>query len=235
MTALTAASGPGAERFDGLVVALNPEPEGVWSWGCRGACLLEWPRSDLEPFSGDRLALVVRSGCGKSNGFWGPVRCCSCSRPELLQRWPACCAGQDPRLLKPPRALRRCGAGGGTGVPGPDAAAFNPLLRGGGTPHNWTPWRPRRAGRPAVRRAPSTCLEAGGDRRRALSTTATPMNSAGAWRQRLSIALAIGTGNHPLVIGSMNPPPAWNVAVAAQVMAELTEPSARKRQTRPCC
>jgi peptide/nickel transport system ATP-binding protein len=164
--------------------------------------------------SGETLALVGPSGCGKSTLARAVL--------QLLPAGSQCSgalnlAGRDPRLLRG-QALRRL-RGEAVGLVFQDPMTrLNPLLSIGThladtvAAHN-PAWR-----RPRVRqRAEELLLRVGISPERYRSY---PHEFSGGMRQRLAIALALAL-RPPLVIAD-EPTTSLDVAVAAQVMGELT-------------
>jgi len=191
-------------KIDGLVVRY---PESA------GPAVLNGLDLTLEP--GDRLALVGPSGCGKSTVARAVLQLLpagsSCSGGLLL-------AGQDPRLLKR-QALRRL-RGEAVGLVFQDPMTrLNPLLRvGEHLIDTLAAHRPRWARKRVHQRALDLLERVGisGER-----FNSYPHEFSGGMRQRLSIALAMAL-EPPLVIAD-EPTTSLDVAVAAQVMAELTD------------
>ena len=170
---------------------------------------------DLELNPGETLALVGPSGCGKSTVARAVLQLLppgsSCTGSVLL-------AGQDPRQLA--RADLRRLRGEAVGLVFQDPMTrLNPLLTIGGhladtlAAHR-PAWR-----RPEVRRQAEELLERVGISPQRYGSY--PHEFSGGMRQRLAIALAMAL-RPPLVIAD-EPTTSLDVAVAGQVMAELTQ------------
>jgi peptide/nickel transport system ATP-binding protein len=166
----------------------------------------------LDP--GDTLALVGPSGCGKSTVARAVL--------QLLPAGSLCegsltLAGEDPRRLKRP-ALRHL-RGEAVGLVFQDPMTrLNPLLRiGDHLSDTLAAHRPAWA-RARVRHRASELLERVGIRPERYGSY--PHEFSGGMRQRLAIALALAL-DPPLVIAD-EPTTSLDVAVAGQVMAELT-------------
>jgi len=169
---------------------------------------------DLQLEPGDRLALVGPSGCGKSTVARAVLALLPtgsvCSGDLLL-------AGQDPRRLNRP-ALRRL-RGEAVGLVFQDPMTrLNPLLRvGDHLTDTLAAHRPAWARR-RIRQWAVELLERVGissERYRSY-----PHEFSGGMRQRLAIALAMAL--EPALVIADEPTTSLDVAVAAQVMAELT-------------
>ena len=170
---------------------------------------------DLQLNPGDRLALVGPSGCGKSTvarAVLGLLPAGSVCSGELLL------SGQDPRRLNRP-ALRRL-RGEAVGLVFQDPMTrLNPLLRVG--EHLSDTLAAHRPGwqRRRIRQRAQELLERVGisaDR-----YGSYPHEFSGGMRQRLAIALAMAL--QPALVIADEPTTSLDVAVAAQVMAELTD------------
>jgi len=164
--------------------------------------------------AGDRLALVGPSGCGKSTVARAVLQLLppgsQCSGSLLL-------AGQDPSQMARP-ALRQL-RGEAVGLVFQDPMTrLNPLLTiGDHLADTLAVHRPRWQRRKVRQRAETLLTRVGIGPERYGSY---PHEFSGGMRQRLAIALAIAL-EPPLVIAD-EPTTSLDVAVAAQVMAELT-------------
>ena len=170
---------------------------------------------DLALHAGETLALVGSSGCGKSTVARAVL--------QLLPPGSRCVGGlqlmgQDPRQLKRPE-LRRLRAQAAGLVFQDPMTRLNPLLSAGGhlldtlrahRPHSSPSWRLSRAADLLERVGIGT-----------VRLKAYPHELSGGMRQRLAIALAIAL-EPPLVIAD-EPTTSLDVAVAGQVMAELSQ------------
>ncbi len=168
----------------------------------------------LELAAGDTVALVGPSGCGKSTVARAVL--------QLLPAGSRCdgelqLAGADPRRLNRP-ALRHL-RGEAVGLVFQDPMTrLNPLLRiGEHLSDTLAAHRPAWARRQARQRAEELLQRVGIAPERYGSY---PHEFSGGMRQRLAIALAMAL-EPPLVIAD-EPTTSLDVAVAAQVMAELT-------------
>ena len=169
---------------------------------------------DLRLEAGETLALVGSSGCGKSTVARAVLQLLP---PDTLCEGGLRLTGEDPRQLK--RAELRQLRGRAVGLVFQDPMTrLNPLLSAGG--HLLDTLRAHRPDRPAAwhRQRSEELLERvgiGGQRFRAY-----PHELSGGMRQRLAIALAIAL-EPPLLIAD-EPTTSLDVAVANQVMAELS-------------
>ncbi len=165
---------------------------------------------DLTLSAGERLALVGPSGCGKSTVARAVLQLLppgSVCEGELLLR------GQDPRQLR--RAALRRLRGEAVGLVFQDPMTrLNPLLTIG--EHLRDTLAAHRGG--GRQRARELLARVGIDPERYGSF---PHEFSGGMRQRLAIALALAL-QPPLVIAD-EPTTSLDVAVAAQVMAQLSE------------
>ncbi|HGY5550304.1 MAG TPA: ABC transporter ATP-binding protein [Prochlorococcus sp.] len=184
---------------------------------------MRYPRStdwtldglNLSIKAGERLALVGPSGCGKSTVARVVL--------QLLPPGSICngglkLAGQDPRPLKQNQLRQLRGENVGLVFQDP-MTRLNPLMTVGQhlldtlkahRPESTTNWRQQRAEDLLER------VGIGANRFRSY-----PHEFSGGMRQRLAIALAIAL-NPPLVIAD-EPTTSLDVAVAGQVMAELSK------------
>lgn len=165
---------------------------------------------DLTLSAGERLALVGPSGCGKSTVARAVLQLLppgSVCEGELLLR------GQDPRLLR--RAALRRLRGEAVGLVFQDPMTrLNPLLTIG--EHLRDTLDAHRGG--GRQRARELLARVGIDPERYGSF---PHEFSGGMRQRLAIALALAL-QPPLVIAD-EPTTSLDVAVAGQVMAQLSD------------
>ena len=165
--------------------------------------------------SGDTLALVGPSGCGKSTVARAVL--------QLLPPGSRCSgglrlAGEDPRVLKRP-ALRRL-RGEAVGLVFQDPMTrLNPLLRiGEHLSDTLSAHRPAWDRAQVRQRAQQLLARVGIGPDRYGSY---PHEFSGGMRQRLAIALAMAL--EPALVIADEPTTSLDVAVAAQVMAELTD------------
>ena len=170
---------------------------------------------DLELNPGETLALVGPSGCGKSTVARAVLQLLppgsSCSGSVLL-------AGQDPRQLSRSELRRLRGEAVGLVFQDP-MTRLNPLLTiGGHLADTLTAHRPAWQRRQVRQRAEELLERVGISPQRYGSY---PHEFSGGMRQRLAIALAMAL-RPPLVIAD-EPTTSLDVAVAGQVMAELTQ------------
>ena len=178
-----------------------------------GASLPTLDGLDLELAAGERLALVGPSGCGKSTVARAVLHLLpdgSSSSGELEL------CGQDPRLLSagPLRQLR----GEAVGLVFQDPMTrLNPLLTIGEHLADTLSAHQPRQQRQQIRQRAEALLERVGISPGRYSSY--PHEFSGGMRQRLAIALAMAL-QPPLVIAD-EPTTSLDVAVAAQVMAEL--------------
>ena len=169
---------------------------------------------DLQLHPGEKLALVGASGCGKSTVARAVLQLLppgsECSGNLLL-------TGHDPRDLDRPSLRRLRGAAAGLVFQDP-MTRLNPLMTVGNhlldtlkahRPESTSAWRRQRA---------NDLLEKVGIGAERFS--AYPHELSGGMRQRLAIALAIAL-EPPLLIAD-EPTTSLDVAVAGQVMAELS-------------
>ena len=168
---------------------------------------------DLELAAGERLALVGPSGCGKSTVARAllhllPPGSASSGSIELC--------GQDPRLLQP-KALSHLRGEAVALVFQDPMTRLNPLLTiGAHLADTLAAHRPHWQ-RPRIRQRAETLLERVG-----ISSDrygSYPHEFSGGMRQRLAIALAMAL--EPALVIADEPTTSLDVAVAAQVMAEL--------------
>ncbi|MCT0198905.1 ABC transporter ATP-binding protein [Synechococcus sp. CS-1325] len=169
---------------------------------------------DLRLDPGDRLALVGPSGCGKSTVARAVLQLLpagSVCNGELLL------VGEDPRRLNRP-ALRRL-RGEAVGLVFQDPMTrLNPLLRvGDHLTDTLAAHRPDWSRRRRRQRAAELLQRVGIGPERYDSY---PHAFSGGMRQRLAIALAMAL--EPALVIADEPTTSLDVAVAAQVMAELT-------------
>ncbi|WP_094511981.1 ABC transporter ATP-binding protein [Synechococcus sp. MW101C3] len=169
---------------------------------------------DLRLDPGDRLALVGPSGCGKSTVARAVVQLLpagsQCSGELLL-------CGQDPRRLRRAALQRLRGEAVGLVFQDP-MTRLNPLLRiGDHLGDTLTAHRPL-WGRRQVRRRAQELLERVGINPERYGSY--PHEFSGGMRQRLAIALAMAL--EPALVIADEPTTSLDVAVAGQVMAELT-------------
>lgn len=170
---------------------------------------------NLRLCSGDTLALVGPSGCGKSTVARAVL--------QLLPPGSRCSghlslSGQDPRALKRP-ALRQL-RGEAVGLVFQDPMTrLNPLLRiGEHLSDTLSAHRPSWERARVQQRAEQLLLRVGIGPDRYSSY---PHEFSGGMRQRLAIALAMAL--EPALVIADEPTTSLDVAVAAQVMAELTD------------
>ena len=183
---------------------------------------MRYPRSadwtldglNLSIKSGERLALVGPSGCGKSTVAKAVLHLLP---PGSICQGGLLLTGQDPRPLQQKRLRQLRGEAVGLVFQDP-MTRLNPLMTVGKhlldtlnahQPEATPSWREQRAEELLER------VGIGANRFRAY-----PHEFSGGMRQRLSIALAIAL-NPPLVIAD-EPTTSLDVAVAGQVMAELS-------------
>ncbi|HJN34145.1 MAG TPA: ABC transporter ATP-binding protein, partial [Prochlorococcus sp.] len=183
---------------------------------------MRYPRSadwtldglNLSIKSGERLALVGPSGCGKSTVAKAVLHLLP---PGSICQGGLLLTGQDPRPLQQKRLRKLRGEAVGLVFQDP-MTRLNPLMTVGQhlldtlnahQPEATPSWREQRAEELLER------VGIGANRFRAY-----PHEFSGGMRQRLSIALAIAL-NPPLLIAD-EPTTSLDVAVAGQVMAELS-------------
>jgi peptide/nickel transport system ATP-binding protein len=170
---------------------------------------------DLGLAAGERLALVGPSGCGKSTVARAVLQLLP---PGSVCRGEISLAGSDPRVLQRGALRRLRGEAAGLVFQDP-MTRLNPLLTIGehlrDTLEAHRPgWRRRRL----LERARELLQRVGIDPQRYGSY---PHEFSGGMRQRLAIALAMAL-SPPLVIAD-EPTTSLDVAVAGQVMAELSD------------
>jgi len=187
---------------------------------CRGACRWLDGTFDLtlEPRRPARFWWVPRL---RQRSRW-PVLVLAAAPGRKAPAAVACLlAVRIPAVAEAPGAAGGCGRGGADfGVPGPDDPGSIPCCGWGNT--SLTPWRPPAAlGAPAGSPARPRPARAGLGSP-ASASTAYPHEIHGGMRQRPVDRPGHGP-EPPLVIADETHPPGLDVAVSAQVMAELTD------------